>query len=549
MIAQLCAQRGVRHAVVSPGSRNAPLMIAFNRQPEIKCHVIVDERSAAFYALGIAQQLSEPVVLICTSGTALLNYAPGVAEAFYQRIPLLVLSADRPTEWIDQDDSQTIRQYGVFDSFVKSSYQLPIESEKESDQWYVNRCVNEAINLSCSGRRGPVHLNIPLDDPLCVLAPVNGLKVRVFEKLQSSGGLSVDQLMLLGQRVCLAKKVMIVASQYQPNSVLERTLRRLSERSNVVVLTETIANLRADQFIACIDRTISCIPSGEDQLYMPDILISFGGALISKMIKSKLKEASIGEHWYIGSEDLAIDTFCCLSLQVDLNPALFFEQLESIIAPDQMDSSFASIWGLLDRVADTKHLAYISEAQWSDLKAFSVIVPSLPLASRLQLSNGTSVRYHQLFKGSNAIRVDANRGTSGIDGSTSTAAGAASVYDGMTILISGDLSFLYDSNALWNNRLATGLKIIVLNNGGGGIFRFLKGPSDLEEMEPFFETPHQLELQRVAHLYGIGYVCASNEKELRVALGKLYASSTCAMLEVRTPREVNDRVLRGYFNK
>lgn len=546
LFARLCALRGLKHVVVSPGSRNAPLIVAFNREPDITTHVIVDERSAAYFALGIAQQTAEAVGIVCTSGTALLNYGPGVAEAFYQRLPIMVISADRPEEWIDQDDSQTIRQYKSLDPFVKASYQLPVESNTAQAEWYMNRMVNEAFNRMMSGRKGPVHINIPLSEPLYNQGPVSTVIPRQIDRINTYA-LPDNQLQKLAGHISESPKVMILASMHSGSEKLQKLLSQLAKLPQVVVLTETITNIQDESFVNCIDRTLCRMSQDkeEKQSYMPDILISYGGAVISKMLKIRFKENPPRQHWFIGEEEQVIDTFCSLTLQVNADPETFFAQLSPYIKAN--DSGYNARWHELVDKADIKHQEYIDSIGWSDLKAHSLILKHIPENSRLQLSNGTSVRYHQLFKGCKANRVNANRGTSGIDGSTSTAAGAAAVYDGFTTLITGDISFLYDSNALWNNHLSKNLKIIVMNNNGGGIFRYIKGPLGLEEAEHFFETPHHVEIRQLAAAYGLNYQSAQNEKELQQAMHSLYAWDKPTILEVITPREVNDEILRNYF--
>lgn len=547
LLARLCALRGMEHVVVSPGSRNAPLVVAFNREPAITCHVIVDERSAAYFALGIAQQTDKPVGLICTSGTALLNYAPGIAEAYYQRIPLFVMSADRPEEWIDQEDSQTIRQYKVLDSLVKASYQLPVEGKDSTSEWYCNRIINEAFNRMVSGRKAPVHLNIPLEEPLCGLKTRIQTFPRIFDRIDANASIQDNEMIDLAAQITDSPKVMILASMHSGSDKLQKLLAKLAQLPQVVVMTESVANVQDKRFVGCIDRTICRLPKdAKDQRdFFPDILISYGGAVISKMLKEKLKTFSPREHWFIAEEEQAIDTFCSLTLQVNATPLQFFTQLTSLAKSN--DSVYAQKWNDLVQHADLRHKAYFDEIGWCDMKAFGLILKLIPANSRLQLSNGTSVRYHQLFKNCKANHVNANRGTSGIDGSTSTAAGAAIVYDGYTTLITGDISFLYDSNALWNSKLSKNLKIIVINNGGGGIFRFIKGPSELNELEEFFETPHQVEIHQLAAAYGLNYLSAQTEKELKQAMRSLYAWEKPTILEVITPREINDVILKNYF--
>ena len=281
--------------------------------------------------------------------------------------------------------------------------------------------------------------------------------------------------------------------------------------------------------------------------YYPDLVISYGGALISKFLKKALRDYPPQRHWHIGEADRLIDTYGAMTRKVKINPDKFFVQLTEKVVSN--NSAYAKNWQKLSQTADLIHDEFLKNMPWCDFKAFSVIVPMLPKESRLQLSNGTSVRYHQLFKNGKTSRVDANRGTSGIEGSTSTAAGGAYMFEGVTTLITGDVSFLYDSNALWNKRLSRNLRIIILNNNGGGIFRFIKGPSDVPEMEDFFETPHNVDIAKLAEAYGVNYLSAQNERELRMSMKTLYAWNKTTILEIKTPRFINDEILRSYYKQ
>ena len=545
LLARLCKMKGVKRAVISPGSRNAPLSVAFNRQEGIECISLVDERSAGFYALGIAQQTDEPVVVICTSGTALLNLSPAIAEAYYQQIPLIVISADRPNEWIDQDDSQTIRQENILEKIVKFSCCYRSESDREDDVWYNNRIVNDAINIAMNGAKGPVHINVPLEEPLCRTTEATPVVPRVFGEIKPAFNLTKETAVEYAQSINCSLKVMILVSMQRPNDELNKILNTLSGFPQIVVLTETISNMRGDKFIANIDRTISRLTANQNKTYKPDLLITFGGPLISKFIKRFLRENKPAHHWHIGEQSYTVDTYTILTQRINSRPVDFLRSLLPHIQNNK--SKYAERWVLVNKKAEEHHQQFIKTLVWSDFKAFSVILPLLPKESKLQLSNGTSVRYHQLFKNNRVVRVDANRGTSGIDGSTSTASGAASTFYGDTTLITGDLSFLYDINAIWNKKLSSSFKIIVINNNGGGIFRFIKGPSTLSEMEEYFEATHSIDISKLAEAYGLNYISAQNEKELKRAMKIIYAWDKPTILEVFTPREVNDEILRSYF--
>ncbi len=545
-LVDLCRQNGVEHVVISPGSRSTPLIIAFNRTEGIRTHVVVDERSAGYFALGIAQRLQQVVPVICTSGTALLNYAPAVAEAFYQQIPLLVISADRPLAWIDQDDSQTIRQQNVFQNYSKAFYQLQEHEGDEESYWYNNRQINEAFIKLNSGRKGPVQINVPLKEPLSnvVYTPVK--EERSIRSFKPEERLSDSDMSHLAKVIESSSKVLVVASMISPNNNLLSSLKAMALRPNVVVLTESVSNLTDELFVNYIDCTLSRMSDEERDCLKPEIVISFGGAIISRQLKQWLRGSNLKEHWHIGKGDDVIDTYKQITNHIDIEPSIFMESL-SVCINGSGQGDYSSRWEALRIKSDMSHREYLASIAWSDMKAFECIMDYLPESSILHLSNGTSVRYHQLFERDSSVEVYSNRGTSGIDGSTSTAVGAASVSDEITTLITGDISFLYDSNGLWNERFPKNMRIIVINNNGGGIFRYIPGPTTLDECERFFETPHNVDIKTLSEAYGLDYFRAGSEAELNEALRVLYSGDRPCILDVQTPRELNDVILRDYF--
>ncbi|WP_207784625.1 2-succinyl-5-enolpyruvyl-6-hydroxy-3-cyclohexene-1-carboxylic-acid synthase [Marinifilum breve] len=542
----ICWAKGMEYVIVSPGSRNAPLSISFAKDQRIKSLVIVDERSAAYFALGIAQQTRKPVGLVCTSGTALLNYGPAVAEAYYQRLPLVVISADRPTEWIGQDDSQAIPQPDVFRGFVKASYQLPLDANNPDDCWYLNRMGNEALTKAQTGRIGPVHINFPLREPLYGVKQYPDADERVIRKVSSVDELSKESVEDLATAFNSNKKILILAGLLHQQPELNELLKQLAQKPNVVVMTESVANLHGEEFLPCIDRVICSIKDEEKKDFQPDLLINFGGPLVSKMIKAFLREYRPKEHWFVGKEDHFIDTFKNLTSHIDVSPLAFFRQL--LPALNHTQSGYANLWKEKDAVVGKIHDQYLDHLQWSDMKAFEKILEAIPKGGNLQLANSSVVRYAQLFKTSDQLTYNSNRGTSGIDGCTSTAAGAALVNGKTTTLITGDVSFFYDSNGLWNKYLQPNLKIILINNGGGGIFRFISGPSGVDELEEYFETVQEYRADKLAETYGLDYFYAENETEVESVLPEFYAANErAAVLEIKTPRTINDQVLINYF--
>lgn len=545
-LVDILAQKGVEYAVLSPGSRNAPLLIAFAREPRIRHFVVLDERSAAFFALGLAQQSCCPVALVCTSGTAPLNYAPAIAEAYYQQQPLIVVTADRPEEWIDQSDCQTIRQRDVFRNFVKASFQLPVEVHGEEESWYTNRIVHDAYNATLRGRRGPVHINVPLREPLYGQASRKSGRTRDIIRIEPAQQLAG----IINARMASCfngfRKVMILAGFHPCNNSLQHYLEKLSAFGNVVLLTETTSNLRVPAAIDTIDRVLATISEEEEAELMPDLLITIGGSLVSKHIKAFLRRHTCMEHWNIDQSEYLVDTFKSLTTQVDIEAAYFFKALLPELKPS--DSDYAAKWARKKAFAVRRHNEFLRQAPWSDLQAFSLLVPSLPENICLQLGNSTPVRYAQLFQWPFVKQVDCNRGTSGIDGSTSTAVGASVLYEGTTLLITGDMSFLYDSNALWNSYITPRLKIVVILNGGGGIFRFIPGPSETEELEECFETRRDVNARGFAELHGFRYFHAGDTASLQHVLPAFWAETERpAILGIQTPRETNAEVLKEYF--
>ena len=532
---------GVNHAVVSPGSRNAPLIIALSRS-RIETHIVVDERSAAYVALGMAQQLKAPVALVCTSGTALLNYAPAVAEAYYQKIPLIVVSADRPQEWIDQDDSQTIRQFKALDQFVKRSYDIPARCDDDTAVWYAERIAHDAMMEATSLRRAPVHINVQLAEPL------NGLttepyKLRRIHHFPSYDGICRDDIIKLKEQL-LHKRVMIIAGFMEMNEPLRQALNDIAAKDAAVVLTETISNMADDFTINAIDRTLLAIDEN-DKRYYPDVVITIGGAIVSRKIKAFLRKVK-PDHWYVGLNDVTVDCFQSLTRRIEANPDTF---IPTLFQDSLTVKSFCTIWQDAHTAGLRRHHKYLEKIGWSDMKAYETIFDFYqqnPDNLIMHLSNGTTIRYAQLF-GDRVIAPNfCNRGVSGIDGCTSTAIGAAMV-NGPAVLITGDMSFLYDISALSAITPKLQLKIVVVDNGGGGIFRFIDSTASLPELEKYFVVKRNLDVEKVAASFGIKTYRADNADSLFEQLSNMMVEDGPAVLVVKTDGKRSADILKNYF--
>lgn len=535
-IIEICQQKGVQHIVISPGSRNAPLTIGFTNNPFFKCYSIADERCAAFFALGIAQQIQKPVAVICTSGSAVLNYYPAVAEAFYSQIPLVVISADRPQSKIDIGDGQTIRQENVFANHSLYNANLQENVSIENDN-HIQMALHVAVT-----QRGPVHINAPFEEPLYETVTALQVQPEIIDFTTKEKHFSLGAS--TKETWNKASKKLVLVGELFPNSVEQKHLDILANDPSVVVLTEKTSNLHHSTFIDQIDTLITPFTEDDFKVFQPEILLTFGGMVVSKRIKAFLRKYKPAHHWHV-DELRAYDTYGALTNHFETKINTFLSQLltENVIE-STYKSSIATIWK--DRVA--KHKEYNAKIPFSDFKVFDFICQNLPNSIQLQVSNSSAIRYLQLFDLEKSIQVFCNRGTSGIDGSTSTAIGAASVTNLPTILITGDISFLYDSNALWNNYIPKNFKIILLNNNGGGIFRILPGHQETETFNTYFETSHQLNASHLAKMYGFDYFQAKDEATLQHQYKSLLnQNEKPSILEVFTPEKDNNGVLLEFF--
>jgi 2-succinyl-5-enolpyruvyl-6-hydroxy-3-cyclohexene-1-carboxylate synthase len=538
-IIEIFAARGIHQIVISPGSRNAPLTIGFASNEKFECLSIVDERSAAFFALGIAQQTQKPVALLCTSGSALLNYYPAFAEAFYSQIPLIVVSADRPAEKIDIGDGQTIRQENVFANHSLFNANLQENVSLEND-----KLINEAITKAIL-EKGPVHINVPFEEPLYETTDELLVKSQIIPEIHFLA--ESDNLTPFAEKWNSATKKMILVGVNFPNAIQQNIIDWMAKDPSIVILTETTSNLHNTTFISNIDTIITPFTSEEFEHFQPEILVTFGGMVVSKRIRAFLRKYKPTEHWHI-DPFRAYDTFGALTKHFKTEPNLFFGSF--IPLTQNVESTYKDEFEEIKKFRKQKQEIYLSKVPFSDFKALELIMPRLPENSMLQVANSSPIRYAQLIDVHPSITVFSNRGTSGIDGSSSTAVGAAFASLQQTVLITGDISFLYDSNALWNEYIPKNFKIILVNNGGGGIFRILPGHEETPVFNRYFETSHCLTGELLAKMFGFDYSIASNETNLIPALDSFFAmNDKPGILEVFTPTLINDGILLQFFKE
>ena len=527
--------------VLSPGSRNAPLTISFVRNPKIEVFNVVDERSAGFIALGMALKSKVPVAICCTSGSALLNYAPAVAEASYQHVPIIVISADRPSEWIDQRDGQTINQVNSLSNFVKKSFQITADLSHEDAKWDLNRKINEAINLANEAPFGPVHINIPFREPFYP-TPEQQLEfgeVRIIEQPKTQSKSNVSALLHQWRDV---RKKLIVIGQQGSNPSIESAL---DKAAYTPIIADVISNVENARTIRTHDLFLGQLTGVQLESLKPELLITTGKSLISKNLKLFLRKYRPKLHWHFEDADQISDTFKTLTHHFRFPLSELLAETQVAENEDefnlQLEANYHQNWETFEkRSIEAIKLQHQSQP-FSEVSAYLTCINLMPANLDLHLANSMAVRYANFFQYSlPSCEVYANRGTSGIDSGNGTAVGNAIIGERPVVLLTGDLSFFYDRNAFFHHHKYAKLKIVVFNNNGGGIFRMINGPSALPELEQHFETRHAHSAQFAAMEFGFDYFKAKDLSSVEDGIIQLFKDNkTAKILEVFTDSETN----------
>lgn len=540
ILGHILEQYGINKMVISPGSRNAPLAIHFSELDHFECFSIVDERSAAFVAMGMAKAIKKPVAISCTSGSAATNYYPAITEAFYQNTPLLVLTADRPTDFVDIFDGQTIRQKNLFHQHSYGDFQL-LEDDKENAEEENFKIVKTAVEL-CIEKQGPVHINIPLTEPLYGLVE----ELPVFPSIEMVSSKKTYNLSpALISEFNTAKRILILTGTLDPNPELQSLLSQFVKNHSVVVLTEVNSNLYHDKFFNHIDRYIFNFSEEDFTTYAPDLLITVGQNVVSKKVKQFLRKAQPKSHWHI-DEHWQPNTYFALSQEIRTKPEILFSQLLQYAKLEP--SAYFNLWDVLRDKRDARHEEYCKKTNFSDFKIFEILQDKIPERYHIHFSNSSTIRYAELFPFSKNHNIYCNRGTSGIDGSTSTAMGFAMMKETPTVLVSGELGFLYDINGLWNNHIPPYTRIIVINNGEGNIFRIIPGPTSTNAIDEFIATKHRKNCENLAKHFGLIYAKVEDEETLLRTLENFFKpDEKPKLLEINTTTIENAEILKAYY--
>ena len=508
-LAALLLAHDVKDIVLCPGSRNAAITHTLSQTHQFRCHALTDERSAGFYALGISLSTGKPAAVCVTSGSALLNLHPAVSEAYYQRVPLVVVSADRPQSWIGQMDGQTLPQPGVFGSLVRCSVQLP-EIHTDEECWYANRLINEALLSTTQGEGGPVHINVPISEPFYEFHTESLPQVRVIRRYTLPEFL--EQTWWLHREKCL-----IVVGQTQSPLKFPR---------GCTVLSEHLGN-QQEGIRGNLDTLIANIPEDASEDFRPHLLITIGGHIVSKRFKQFLRNHPPQHHVHISPTGEVTDTFQCLTDIITCTGEEFCLAANIHDNPTQTKEAqtYAQMW---ERLADDVRIKEEKKALSEEESAVKLLLSQLPAKSVLHLANSSAVRMAEKFPLRKEVLVQCNRGVNGIEGSLSTAMGYATVQpDLQHFIIIGDLSFFYDQNALWNTHLPQNLHILLLNNGGGKIFEGLPIPDDPRSRD-FICGRHHANAEAACRQYGIRYLCGQEW------MADFVVSEQCTLLEINT---------------
>lgn len=545
ILSNILIEFNIKNIILSPGSRNVPLLINFFNQSHFNCYSIVDERSAGFIALGMSQYTRKITILCCTSGSALTNYYPAIVEAFYQNIPLLIITADRPKEYIDIFDGQTIRQYKIFSKHTYANFEI---SEKISNHITINnyKKIKQAISI-CIDKQGPVHINIPLYEPLYEITKKKYILTN--HNIINPNKIYRDLKWEIIKNIWIkSKKIMFLCGMQYNTEIIENQLTILQKtHKSIIILCESTSNLKNSNFIQHIDSIIFNLNKHQIYTLAPDLLITIGQNVISKKIKSFLRVSNISNHWHIDNYWFP-NTYFCLTKKIKLPTKTFLNQLIEKMPIN--NSKYQKIWKKLEKQRVIYNINFMKKVSFSDLQVYHILSKKIPKKYIIQFGNSLPIRYSQIFNFYKFKSIFCNRGVSGIDGSISTAIGFSIKSKHPVVLIIGDLSFFYDINAFWNNYIPPNFRLILINNAGGDIFKFINTSifSNNKSLENFFIAKHNKNAENIAKHFNIKYYYTSNYNKLIKILNIFFVNSKKSkILEINTSSKQNSKILINYM--
>ncbi|AIF43999.1 2-succinyl-5-enolpyruvyl-6-hydroxy-3-cyclohexene-1-carboxylic-acid synthase [Virgibacillus sp. SK37] len=541
------SKNGVTDAVISPGSRSTPLAYMLAEHKMIKEWVILDERSAAFFALGLAKKTKRPVVIVCTSGTAAANYFPAIVEAYYSRVPLIVLTADRPHELRDVGAPQAIEQMKLYGDYVKWFHEMALPEASPKMLYYARSKAARASHIANQGNAGPVHLNFPFREPLLPNLSIDDLWGNQYTQstapmMEGSKLIDESQVSQLLKKLQGRERGMIVCGP-QTEERLAEAITELAAAWKIPVLADPLSQIRAgthnkDMVIEGYDAFLRNEEIREQ--LKPDFIIRFGAMPVSKAylfyVQQHADTLQIVVDNNIGFREPAGNQ----TEFVFSDPVQFCEILTDRVDGSQKHEYWTTMWLDKNRIVK-KQLTIGIEANITEGEAVRGLLDVIPNESVLYIGNSMAVRDLDTFfmTTSKKVSVLANRGANGIDGMISSAVGAAATNSPVTLVL-GDLSFYHDMNGLLAAKhYNLNLTILLINNNGGGIFSFLPQASDKKHFEALFGTPVDIDFKQAILMYGGKYMQPATEEELKKALDESYQHQGLSVVETRTSREAN----------
>ena len=514
IVIALLKKFNIKHLVLSAGSRNVPFVHSVEEDPYFKCYSVVDERSAAYFALGLSQELQEPVLISCTASTASSNYWPAIGEAFYQGVPIIVLTSDRNPSRLHQWEDQMIDQVGMFDRHVRKSVNLPIIND--DDDWtYCERLVNEALLELNHNGSGPVHINVPMKD-YCMSFDESVLpdirKISRF-KLTSDN----EQCKQLAQKLKNAKRILVTCGQQSfISEELNNALSSFCNKYNAVVSVEHMSNVQCKEVIHTAPFTDTRYMSSKAfSKYIPDIVISYGYNIFNGIKQQLLNHSGNFEHWSIQPDGSVVDMYNSLTTIFECNAIDFFTFMNN-------ESDCKNNMEYYSLFKELEESVQYPDFKYSSVYAIKNVVENIPSGSVLHMAINNSIRIPNFFKIAPNIKSYANIGTYGIDGCLSSLVGQAAATNKLCYLITGDLAFFYDMNALRIKHIGSNIRILLVNNEGGGEF-YYNGSWVNEASDLHTTARHKTKAEGWVKENNFIYLSANDEKSFKEGM-KLFMS-------------------------
>lgn len=536
-------ERGIRNCVISPGNSHNAIVRSMENDNFFVTYNIVDERSAAFFAIGLIQELNEPVAVCCTAGTAVSNLLSGVTEAYRRNLPLVVITADKNPYYLNQYEDQMIEQKNIFKDVIKYSVTLPIVRDQK-DEWYCNRLLNEAFLEMNHHGTGPIHINVPIEEGMFAIGKYFTAKelpkINVIKRID---GYSTSEKWKEKFDSLRGKKVMIIYGQdYHVPSETVELVESIFNKYNCIFAVDKLSNLKGRGTLE-ISRAALYNKFRNNNDLKPDIVISLAGNTVLDY-KYRLKDIKLSfEHWIVNEEGRVADPFKKLTTVFECTTLEFLRKMDQF-GSEVHDHSYYEAW----REENEKFV--IPKFEFSNLYAVQKLMEKIPENSLLNLANSTTIRIAQYFDLSDSVKVYCNRGVNGIDGCMSTFIGQSAVTDKLSFLIIGDLAFFYDMNALWNRYVGKNVRIMLNNNAGSSLFHFNQGLKNFPTLNQNVAAEHFTTAKGWVEDLGFKYLSANNKVEFDEALKEFVSpnSDRPIIFEVFTKKEEDARLQHEFYN-